>query len=119
SGACPITNSAARASRSSFRAEGHVAEVWFCVLVFHEASLRRILRSYFDYYHRSRTHLSLGKDSPEPRGIQPPEMGSVVALPQVGGLHYRYERRAAGDPAILNVGVDGSHARRDPATPKS
>ena len=65
------------------------------VIVFHESSLRRILGSYLDYYHRSRTHLSLGKDSPEPRSIQPPEMGSVVALPQVGGLHHRYERRAA------------------------
>jgi len=65
------------------------------VIVFHESSLRRTLDSYFDYYHRSRTHLSLGKDSPEPRGIQQPEMGSVVALPQVGGLHHRYERRAA------------------------
>jgi hypothetical protein len=29
------------------------------------------------------------------RAIQPPEIGSVVALPQVGGLHHRYERRAA------------------------
>ena len=65
------------------------------VIVFHENSLRRTLNSYFDYYHRSRTHLSLGKDSPEPRAIQPPEMGSVVAVPQVGGLHHRYERRAA------------------------
>jgi transposase InsO family protein len=65
------------------------------VLVFHETSLRRILRSYLDYYHRSRTHLSLGKDSPEPRSIQPEHMGRVVALPQVGGLHHRYERRAA------------------------
>ena len=65
------------------------------VIVFHEASLRRTLASYLDYYHRSRTHLSLGKDSPEPRSIQPPEMGSVVALPQVGGLHHRYERRVA------------------------
>ena len=65
------------------------------VLVFHETSLRRILRSYLDYYHRSRTHLSLGKDSPEPRSIQPEQMGRVVALPQVGGLHHRYERRAA------------------------
>jgi hypothetical protein len=27
---------------------------------------RRSLTSYFDYYHRSRTHLSLGKDSPDP-----------------------------------------------------
>src|ERR1019366_7235989 len=65
------------------------------VIVFHESSLRRILDSYFDYYHRSRTHLSLGKDSPLPRPIQPPEMGPVVAVPQVGGLHHRYERRAA------------------------
>jgi len=65
------------------------------VLVFHEASLRRILRSYLDYYHRSRTHLSLAKDSPEPRSVQPEHMGRVVALPQVGGLHHRYERRAA------------------------
>jgi putative transposase len=65
------------------------------VVVFHESSLRRILRSYLDYYHRSRTHLSLGKDSPEPRSIQPEQMGRVVALPQVGGLHHRYERRTA------------------------
>ncbi len=65
------------------------------VIVFHEGSLRRTLNSYIDYYHRSRTHLSLGKDSPEPRAIQPPEMGSIAAVPQVGGLHHRYERRAA------------------------
>jgi putative transposase len=54
------------------------------VIVFHESSLRGIINSYLDYYHRSRTHLSLGKDSPKPRSIQPPEMGSVVALPHVG-----------------------------------
>lgn len=65
------------------------------VVVFHESSLRRTLASYFDYYHQSRTNLSLGKDSPEPRPIQPPEIGPVVAVPQVGGLHHRYERRAA------------------------
>jgi len=40
-------------------------------------SLRRTLASYFQYYHRSRTHLSLEKDSPEPRSIQSPEMGRV------------------------------------------
>ena len=65
------------------------------VIVFHATSLRRILDSYFDYYHRSRTHLSLEKDAPVPRPIQPPEMGTVVAAPQVGRLHHRYERRAA------------------------
>ena len=65
------------------------------VIVFNEASLRRTLRLYAEYYHRSRTHLSLGKDAPEPRPAQPPETGRVVAVPQVGGLHHRYQRRAA------------------------
>jgi putative transposase len=64
------------------------------VIIFHERSLRRTLDAYFHYYHRSPTHLSLGKDSPEPRSIQPPALGSVVGVPQVGGLHHRYERRA-------------------------
>src|SRR5271166_6477349 len=65
------------------------------LIVFGETSLRQTLRSYFAYYHSSRTHLSLEKDSPEPRSIQPPAMGPVVAVPQVGGLHHRYERHAA------------------------
>src|SRR5271169_2193908 len=65
------------------------------VVVFNAMSLRRILASYFAYYHRARTHLSLGKDSLEPRLIEPREMGRVVALPQVGGLHHRYQRSAA------------------------
>jgi len=65
------------------------------VIVFDAMSLRRILGLYFAYYHRSRTHLSLEEDSPEPRPIQPPAMGPVVAVSQVGGLHHRYERRAA------------------------
>src|SRR5215470_2873601 len=65
------------------------------VIVLHESSLRRTLKSYFDYYHRSRTHLSLGKDAPEPRPIQQENVGKIVPLPQVGGLHHRYERRAA------------------------
>jgi len=64
------------------------------VIVLDEGSLRRILASYFDYYHRSRTHLSLGKDSPETRPVQPPEIGPVVAVREVG-LHHRYQRQAA------------------------
>jgi len=51
--------------------------------------------SYFSYYHETRPHLSLGKDSPESRPVQRRELGSVVAIAQVGGLHHRYERRAA------------------------
>ena len=65
------------------------------VIVFDEASLRRTLVLYLDYYHGSRTQLSLKKDSPEPRPVQPPQTGRIVAIPQVGGLHHRYERRAA------------------------
>jgi putative transposase len=65
------------------------------VIVFDEGSLRRMLASYFDYYHGSRTHLSLGKDSPERRPVHRLEIGPVVAIRQVGGLHHRYERRAA------------------------
>jgi transposase InsO family protein len=65
------------------------------IIVLNESSLRRILKSYFDYYQHSRTHLSLAKDAPEPRAIQRPELGPVVEITEVGGLHHRYERRAA------------------------
>jgi putative transposase len=65
------------------------------VIVLGEAHLRRILADYFDYYHRSRTHLALEKDCPEPRAVEPPEQGRIVAFPQVGGLHHRYWRLAA------------------------
>ena len=65
------------------------------VMVLSERHLRRILSSYFDYYHRSRTRLSLVKDCPEPRPVHPPDAGKIIAFPQVGGLHHRYERLAA------------------------
>ena len=65
-----------------------------CVIILGERHLRAILKSYLHYYHRSRTHLALGKDAPEPRMVQPPELGGVVELPEVGGLHHRYERRS-------------------------
>jgi putative transposase len=65
------------------------------VIVLGESHLRRILKSYFAYYHNSRTHLSLYKDAPEPRAKQPPEDGRVIEIAEVGGLHHRYERRAA------------------------
>ncbi len=64
------------------------------VIVLNEQHLRRILREYFDYYHTGRTHLSLTKDPPHPRVVEPIELGSIVALPHVGGLHHRYSRAA-------------------------
>ncbi|MGO9605543.1 MAG: integrase core domain-containing protein [Candidatus Binataceae bacterium] len=65
------------------------------LIIFNERHLRRVLSSYVDYYHHTRTHLSLDKDCPHSRLVQPPESGRVIALPQVGGLHHRYERLAA------------------------
>jgi transposase InsO family protein len=64
------------------------------VIVFNEA-LCRHLQSFMEYYSGTRTHLSLEKETPERRSVPPPECGRVVAVPQVGGLHHRYERRAA------------------------
>jgi len=40
------------------------------LVVLHQRHLRRLLTSYFAYYHGSRTHLSLAKDAPESRAIQ-------------------------------------------------
>ena len=65
------------------------------VVVLSESHLRHILKSYLGYYHCTRTHLSLVKDSPDPRAIQPSEMGEVLKIAEDGGLHHRYERRAA------------------------
>ena len=65
------------------------------VIIFDERHLRRVLSSYFQYYHESRTHLSLDKDCPETRPMHPPTAGNIIAFPEVGGLHHRYERRAA------------------------
>jgi putative transposase len=64
------------------------------VIVFNERSLCRHLRDFLDYYHRSRTHLGLERDTPESRSIQSAEAGRVISIPEVGGLHYRYKALA-------------------------
>jgi hypothetical protein len=40
-------------------------------------------------------HRGLNKDAPLSRPVTPPTAGRVIAISQVGGLHLRYERRAA------------------------
>jgi len=55
----------------------------------------RIVQSYVTYHNRSRTHLSLGKDAPDPQPVQSADAGEIVAVAEVGGLHHRYERRMA------------------------
>ena len=64
------------------------------VIAFNKAHLRRILKSYFGYYHESRAHLSPVRNTPVPRRVERPAEGKVVAVPQVGGLHHRYTRAA-------------------------
>jgi putative transposase len=65
------------------------------VVVLGEYHLRHILARYFAYYHGARTHLALDKDAPHGRPIEPPELGRVTPIREVGGLHHRHIRRAA------------------------
>ena len=65
------------------------------VIVMNSAGLRRLLRDYVSYYMGSRTHLALDKDTPGPRPVTRPPVGRIVAIPEVGGLHHRYDRIAA------------------------
>jgi putative transposase len=63
-------------------------------LILNEAHLRRLLRGYIAYYNTARPHQSLDHNSPQPREVHPPELGRVVSIPQVGGLHHLYQRAA-------------------------
>jgi putative transposase len=65
------------------------------VIVINERHLRRILASYFGYYHSWRTHRALGMDCPEHRPVHAVDRGRLIEVPEVGGLHHHYERRAA------------------------
>jgi transposase InsO family protein len=64
-------------------------------IIVHEAAWQRHRKWFLEYYPGTQTHLSLEKETPERRSVEPPESGRVVAVLQVGGLHHRYERRAA------------------------
>jgi putative transposase len=65
------------------------------VVVLHERHLRRLLTDYCLYYHHWRTHRALAMHCPVPRPVQRPEVGRIREVPEVGGLHHHYERRAA------------------------
>lgn len=64
------------------------------MIILNEDHLQRILKSYFQYYHDSRPHLSLDRNSPTPREVELPSQSEVIAIRQVGGLHHRYSRAA-------------------------
>jgi putative transposase len=63
-------------------------------LILNDAHLRRLLRAYLAYYNNVRPHQSLDNNCPQPRTIEPPPRGRIIAIPQVGGLHHRYQRVA-------------------------
>jgi hypothetical protein len=60
------------------------------VVIWGEAHLRRILKSYADYYNSVRTHRSLHKDAPISRPIH--QTGIIRSHPILGGLHHHYVR---------------------------
>jgi len=59
-------------------------------IVFGKVHLRGVLKAYASYYNQVRTHLSLDKNAPDFRRAQP--VGSIAALPVLGGLHHQYVR---------------------------
>ena len=63
-------------------------------LILSEAHLRRLLHAYAAYYNTTRPHQSLDGNSPQPRAVEPPPCGRIIAIPEVGGLHHRYQRAA-------------------------
>ena len=60
------------------------------VVIFGARHLRRVLPAYFAYYNETRTHLSLDKDAPLGRAIEP--CGAIVTVPILSGLHRSYAR---------------------------
>src|SRR5260370_22339192 len=90
--------------RTSFESpwQNGVAERWVgrCrrdlldrIIAVHERHLKRRLSEYIGYYHEDRTHLGLGKGTPEGR-TRPPVSGQVLSQGRLGGLHHRYDRAA-------------------------
>ena len=60
------------------------------VIVLGEMHLRRVLKSYADYYNSFRTHRSLKKDAPVSRPVQ--RIGVINSRSILGGLHHHYGR---------------------------
>jgi len=93
-----------RPVRTSFESpwQNGVAERWVesCrrdlldhIIAVNEGHLKRLLSEYVSYYHEDRTHLGLGKGTPNSR-IGSKASGRVLSLPRLGGLHHRYDRAA-------------------------
>ncbi len=93
-----------RPVRTSFESpwQNGVAERWVesCrrdlldhIIAVNERHLKRLLSEYVGYYHEDRTHLGLGKGTPDCR-IRSTKSGRVLSHTRLGGLHHRYDRAA-------------------------
>ena len=93
-----------RPVRTSFESpwQNGVAECWVgsCrrdlldhIVAVNERHLKRLLSEYIRYYHEDRTHLGLGKGTPNGR-IRSAASGRVLSQERLGGLHHRYDRAA-------------------------
>jgi transposase InsO family protein len=60
------------------------------IIVLGEMHLRRVLKSYADYYNSVRTHRSLNKAAPASRPVQ--RTGVIRSRAILGGLHHHYAR---------------------------
>ena len=58
-----------------------------------ERHLKRLLSEYIRYHHEDRTHLGLGKGTPNGRN-RAIAAGRVLSHERLGGLHHRYDRAA-------------------------
>ena len=56
--------------------------------------LLRLVRDHAAHYNADRPHMSLNRDAPFTRAVEPPSAGHIIALPRIGGLHHRYVRAA-------------------------
>jgi putative transposase len=88
--------------RTSFESpwQNGVAERWIgsCrrdlldhIIAVDERHLKRLLSEYIRYYHGDRTHLGLGKGTPDGR-TRTIASGRVLSDVRLGGLHHRYDR---------------------------
>jgi hypothetical protein len=85
------------------------------VIVLSEAPLGRVLRADLAYYNTARPHQSLDNNSPQPREVHPPELGRVVSIPQVGGLHHRSPGGGLITATATPFGLLPPRSRRRPA----
>ncbi len=61
------------------------------VIVLNQRHLRRLLQEYVRYYDQDRTHLGLGKETPDCRSaISLLSDRKIISIPRLGGLHHRY-----------------------------